>query len=860
MHGRQAGCCTGCADATAQNAYTVGSDSAILENSAVRLFLYVPIAVAGLVLNGCDSGKHAETVTENEPPATTETVTRSESPAASVSDIVAANTEALGGAVALDAVQTLVKTTLIEEGDYRDLAVFATDRQGRMRIDIYAGGERVYTESFDGQHGHQWRPGEGQSYSSALGTVALSHTPQLPNHIFRLKDMAANGHTLELLREEENEHVLRLTLSDGFENFLLVDKRSGLIKGSRNRRSLHVDIDPEVKSLETRVSDFRTVTHIRHAHRVSEVDRATGEVLSCSTLLDVEVNAALSVSYFSDLVDVAPDTPATPGDHVRCLPAAPAESKIDASQLSEIVRAMATEEFGGRAPGTPGEDKTVAYLVERFSELGLEPGGENRSWTQSVPLVHTQVRSPEQIQFAVGDQPQSLTQQRDLEISTVRPLEKIEIADAPVVFVGFGAHAPERDWDDYGGIDLKNKVALFLVNDPDFAAAPDEPAAGVFGNRRMTYYGRWAYKFEEAARRGAAVALVIHETKAAGYGWNVASSSPGENYSIVRGQDAAKPVTLQGWLHNDAATKLLTAAGHDLDKLRVAARSPDFEAFELDGTTFNADLDVSVETIESQNVLAKLPGTTRPDETIMVSAHWDSYGVGEPDAQGRVVRPGANDDALGTADVLELARVLKAGAPLERSVIFAAWTAEESGLLGSEAYAADPLYPLEKTVANLTLDILLTAGLARDVILVGEGQSELEDDLARAAALQGRTVTPENLPENGLFFRADHFSLARRGVPVLLIMAIAGGADLVDGGRDAGDQWIADYIGNCYHQTCDSWDPYWDLRGAVQDIELLHTIIRDLGNSDRWPQWKAGSEFKALRDESSAARDQAGSP
>ena len=529
-------------------------------------------------------------------------------------------------------------------------------------------------------------------------------------------------------------------------------------------------------------------------------------------------------------------------------------AQIDTSRLSDIVKVLASDEFESRAPGTPGEEKTVAYLVEQFRELGLEPGGENGQWTQSVPLIHTQVQAPATVTVSIGDRQQPLAQQTDLEISTLRPQERITIDNAPVVFVGFGAHAPERQWDDYGDIDLAGKVALFLVNDPDFAAEPGEPAAGRFGNKRMTYYGRWAYKFEEAARRGAAVALVIHETKAAGYGWNVASSSPGENYSIVRDDEAATPLMLQGWLHNDAATRLLADAGHDLDELRVRARSQEFSAFELAQTRFHADLAVSVETIESRNVLAKLTGTTRPDETIMTSAHWDAYGLGEPDAQGRTIRPGGNDDALGTAGVLELARVLKAGPPLDRTVVFAAWTAEESGLLGSEAYATDPVYPLEKTVANFTLDILMTAGVARDVILVGEGQSDLEDDLARAAALQGRTVTPESLPENGLFFRADHFSLARRGVPVLLIMAIAGGADLVDGGRAAGDQWIADYIANCYHQTCDEWSADWDLRGAAQDIELFHTIIRDLGSSTRWPQWKAGSEFKALRDESAAER------
>jgi Zn-dependent M28 family amino/carboxypeptidase len=529
-------------------------------------------------------------------------------------------------------------------------------------------------------------------------------------------------------------------------------------------------------------------------------------------------------------------------------------ARIEPSRLSETVRVLASDEFEGRAPGTPGEEKTVAYLVDRFAALGLQPGGENGGWTQPVPLVHTQILEPARVTLTVGDGRHRLEQPRDIEVSTVRPLETIEVKEAPVVFVGYGVDAPERQWDDFGDVDLEGKVAVFLVNDPDFAAQPDEPVAGRFGSRRMTYYGRWTYKFEEAARRGALAALVIHETEAAGYGWKVASSSPGENYSIVRGKGAAEPLSLQGWLRGDAAARLFADAGLDLDDLRVRARGPDFQAFELDHVRFSADLRVQVEEIESRNVLARLPGTRRPDETIIVSAHWDAYGLGEPDAEGRRVRPGANDDALGTAGVLEIARVLKAEPPLERSVVFALWTAEESGLLGSEAYASDPIYPLETTVANLTLDILQTAGPARDVILVGEGQSDLERDLERAAAKQGRVVTPESLPENGLFFRADHFSLARRGVPVLLIMAIAGGSDLVDGGRAAGDRWIADYVGDCYHQTCDSWDPGWDLRGAAQDVALFQTIAQDLGDSTRWPQWQPSSEFKAIRDESADSR------
>jgi Zn-dependent M28 family amino/carboxypeptidase len=519
---------------------------------------------------------------------------------------------------------------------------------------------------------------------------------------------------------------------------------------------------------------------------------------------------------------------------------------IDSQRLSDIVKVLASDEFEGRAPGGPGEAKTVAFLIDQFESLGLEPGGENGSWTHAVPLIHTELGKQGEVSVSAGSENQIWQQGIDVNVSTAQAVDSITIDGAPLVFVGFGASAPERGWDDYGDIDLKGKVAVFLVNDPDFSATADEPVAGRFGNKRMTYYGRWTYKYEEAARRGALAALVIHENKAAGYGWKVAASSAGEQYALVETTGPLPPL-LQGWLHLEAATALFASAGLDLAEQRRLARHDDFSAFVVPNASLTANFDVTLETVNSQNVLARLPGGERAGETLMVSSHWDAFGLGAPDAQGRTVRPGANDDALGTAGVIELARVLKAGKPMARSVVFAVWTAEESGLLGSAAYASNPIYPLHSTVANFTLDILQTAGLARDVILVGEGQSDLEDDLARAAALQSRVVTPENLPENGLFFRADHFSLARQGVPVLLIMGIAGGADLVDGGRAAGDQWIADYTATCYHQTCDAWSADWDLRGAVQNIELFHTIVRDLGDSTRWPLLKASSEFGAIR-------------
>ena len=528
--------------------------------------------------------------------------------------------------------------------------------------------------------------------------------------------------------------------------------------------------------------------------------------------------------------------------------------EISADNLSNIVKIMASDEFEGRAPGTPGEDKTVAYLIAQMQKIGLEPGGAKGSWTQAVPMMRSEVKSPIKMTFSSPDTVLSLDHGISVSVDTATALTNITAADLPVVFVGFGANAPEQDWDDYGDIDLTDKLVIYLVNDPDFAAEPDEPVAGRFGNRRMTYYGRWAYKFEEAARRGAFGALVIHETKAAGYDWSVAAAGAGENVSLANKDPKALPVKLQGWLHNDAAHELLATAGHDLDALRVKARQPEFQAFELEGIRFDADLEVDITTFDSQNVLGLIPGSARPDEVIMASAHWDAYGVGAPDEQGRTIRAGANDDALGSAGILELARVIKAQPALERSVLLAFWTAEEAGLVGSMAYAADPIFPIEKTVANFTLDILQTAGAAKDVILVGKGQSELEDDLARVAEAAGRYVTEENLPENGLFYRADHFSMARVGVPVLLMMGIAGGADLVVGGREAGNQWIADYVGNCYHKPCDAWSADWDLTGAVQDIELFHQLISELGNAKRWPAWKQGSEFKALREQSASVR------
>ncbi len=527
---------------------------------------------------------------------------------------------------------------------------------------------------------------------------------------------------------------------------------------------------------------------------------------------------------------------------------------IQVDNLTQTVRTLASDQFEGRAPGTVGEERTIGYLIGRLQAMGLEPGGEDGGWTQRVPLLHTQLGEPRTLAFSHGGKTRALALPKDIYLSTLQPNDMASIDGAPLVFVGYGVTAPERGWDDFKSVDLKGKVAVFLVNDPDFHATKAEQVGGAFGGRAMTYYGRWTYKFEEAARRGAIGALIVHETEGAGYGWNVVESPGGENYDVVRKSKDLTSLALQGWISGETANALFADAGLDLAKLSADARREDFRPVDLK-TTFAASLPVEHEVVQSQNVLAKITGTERPDETVIYGAHWDAYGKGKPDAQGRIYRAGANDDALGVAGLFEIARTFQVSPAPERSVVFAFWTAEERGLLGSEFYAANPIYPVETTVANFALDILQTAGLAKDVILVGKGQGTLEDDLARFASAQGRTVSEESLPERGLFYRADHFSFAKRGVPVLLMMGIAGASDLVGGGMAAGQAWVDDYTGRCYHAACDAWSEDWNLAGAAQDIALFRDIGAELANSGRWPGWKDGSEFSAIRQKSASARN-----
>ncbi len=527
---------------------------------------------------------------------------------------------------------------------------------------------------------------------------------------------------------------------------------------------------------------------------------------------------------------------------------------ISAQRMSDITRELASEPYAGRAPGGPGEQKTVDFIVSQFKAIGLTPAGDSGGWTQTVPLWRFQTQPGGTYTLSAGEKSKTLHEQTDLRIETQRPVERVSIQAAPLVFVGYGVTAPERGWDDFKGVDVRGKMLLVLINDPDFEARPGESVAGKFGGRAATFYGRWVYKYEEAVRRGALGVLIIHETAGAAYGWSTVIAGANESYDVVRKNPAKDKLLLQGWIQRDLTVELFRNAGLDFEAEKARARRTDFRPIELKSATFSADYKNTFTQLQSENVLAALHGAKRPDETILYAAHWDAYGLGPPDASGATMRPGAVDDAVGVAGVIATARAFKAGPRPDRTILFAAWTAEERGLLGSEFYAQRNEPTLAKMVANYTFDVLQTAGPARDVILVGAGQNALETELAAIAARHGRTITPDAKPERALFYRADHFSLAKRGVPVMLFMGMGGGADLVEGGRAAGDAWVEAYTANCYHQTCDRWTADQNYQGAADDVTLAYEAGLALANSTRWPDWNPASEFKPIRAKTAGAR------
>lgn len=520
---------------------------------------------------------------------------------------------------------------------------------------------------------------------------------------------------------------------------------------------------------------------------------------------------------------------------------------IEAAKLSDHIRILSSDAFEGRGPATEGEKKSVAYISEQMKAIGLVPGAKDGRWTQPVKLNRFAITRPVKAAINLTGWNRPLLDGDDVVIGSRRMGAEVKIDQAPLVFVGYGVHAPERGWDDFKGIDLRGKVMVVLVNDPDFETA--QP--GAFEGKAMTYYGRWTYKFEEAARQGALGVLVVHETPGAGYGWTTVRNSWSSDQFDILHSDPNATAPMEGWIQRSVAVDLFRLAGLDFEQLKAKAQTKDFKPVALGGATLSASFAVEAQTITSYNVIGRLPGKSHPDQTILYTAHWDHLGRGRPDAKGDDIYNGALDNASGVAGLLELARVFKAGGPTERSVVFMAVTAEEKGLLGSDYYGANPVYPLSKTVVNLNMDGLPMNGPSHDVVVVGAGKGTIEDDLAKAAADQGRVIALDPVPEAGHYYRSDHFSLAKRGVPALHAGA---GEDLIKGGREAGEAARKDYIFNRYHQPADEWKPDWDYSGALQDLSLLYTLGHDLADSKRWPEWKPGAEFKAIRDASAKDR------
>jgi Zn-dependent M28 family amino/carboxypeptidase len=529
-----------------------------------------------------------------------------------------------------------------------------------------------------------------------------------------------------------------------------------------------------------------------------------------------------------------------------------AAPSISGERIGQHVEVLASDAFEGRAPATPAEAKTIAYMVEQLKAAGLSPAGDlkdgQRLWTQDVPLARFEIEGPVEATILAPGAAITLRQGEEIAIrAAANGAERVDIRNAPIVFAGYGVVAPERNWDDFKDMDVEGKVVVVLVNDPDY-----EAGEGDFGGKAMTYYGRWTYKYEEAARQGALGLLVVHETEPASYGWaTVKNSNTNEIFDIIRAEPSQAHVPVEGWIQREVAVDLLARAGLDFEALKAEAQTRDFQPRLLEGLTFSTGFDVDARQIISQNVVAEVAGSERPNERILYTSHWDHLGVGAPDADGDTIYNGAVDNAAGIGAVMEIARAFAEGPAPDRSVGFLLVTAEEKGLLGSEYYAANPLYPLETTVAVLNLDAPSPAGPAKDFSAAGDAASQLQDLLIAKGEAQGRTFKPDPRPEAGSFFRSDHFPFVRAGVPSI---SFRSGQDLVEGGLEAGQAWSRDYTAVQYHQPADEYGPDWNLEGMAQDADMLFQLGLDLANSSAWPEWKAGSEFKAARDATAAAR------
>ena len=532
-------------------------------------------------------------------------------------------------------------------------------------------------------------------------------------------------------------------------------------------------------------------------------------------------------------------------------PLAAQSPMFDTARLSQHVQTLGSDAYEGRAPATRAETKTVDYLIAQFKAAGLQPGGAvvngKRGWTQPVPLLKSDIVGTPQLTLQSGGTSTALVQGTDIAVrSPMNGQKQITLSNVPLLFVGYGVTAPERGWDDFKGQDVKGKMLVVLVNDPDF-----EGGEGNFGGKAMTYYGRWTYKYEEGARQGAAGVMVVHETEPASYGWaTVKNSNTNTMFDIVRANPSAQHTGFESWIQRDLAVKLFQQSGLDFEQAKAAARRKDFQPIPLNAT-LSANVAANTETITSQNVVGILPGKSRPDETIIYTAHWDHLGIGQPDANGDRIYNGALDNATGISHIIEQARAFSKEPRTDRSVVFLAVTAEEKGLLGSEYYARNPLYPLGKTVAVLNTDSMGVFGPARDFSIAGTAKLGLLDLLVAEGQREGRTFTPDRHPESGGFYRSDHFSFAKVGVPAV---SFKSGGDMVDGGLARGEAIAKEYTANRYHQPDDEWSPDWRFDGIAADATLLHAVGRDLANSNAWPNWSEDSEFRATRDQTADER------
>lgn len=528
-------------------------------------------------------------------------------------------------------------------------------------------------------------------------------------------------------------------------------------------------------------------------------------------------------------------TTASGGDHAF-------QPGINGADFIEHVRMLASDGFGGRGPGSPGETRTIDYIQSQFARIGLQPGN-GAHWLQTVPMLETTADESAVLDLTIGNVRQALKFGSDMVVGTRTGQALVNLKDSPMVFVGYGVDAPERHWNDYAGTDVRGKTVVMLVNDPGFHA--EDPK--LFDGKRMTYYGRWTYKFEEAARKGAAAALIIHDTPGASYGWEVVKNSwSGPQYDLPAKDDPAPRLPVQGWITGAAADALFKAAGLDLAALRAAANKPGFKPVELKAT---AALTLKSTTREksSHNVLGLLPGSEKPDEAIVYMAHWDHLGT-HPGEAGDNIYNGAVDNATGVAGILEIAEAFrKSKTPPKRSILFLAVTLEESGLLGSRYYVSHPVIPLDKTVGVINLDALAPVGKAHDITVVGKGSSQLEDLLQTAIRQQHRRMVDEDNTAAGYYFRSDHFNFAKAGVPALYVDS---GNDLLAGGKAAGEAAGKDYTEHRYHKPGDQYDAAtWNVEGIVQDLEAVYSVGAQLANNGQWPNWYTGNPFKAARDE-----------